>query len=310
MKMTTGKTKGKKSVARIILLVAICVVLIFAVVIGALLVRKYAAGKQFQKEAQEFYNPVSSIENKDGTPSKSGNTIDKKTGVVKDFNKLYEINKDTIGWLSIPETRLDLPVAKASDNTYYLNHTITKKSYSLGIPFADSKATFTKDKQSNNITIYSHAAKDGSYFAVLKNYKDVAFYKSHPNITFNTIYGTGNYKIIGLFMEDVSDNNKAMFNYHDYTDMNEAQFNDYVANVMKRNYFKTSVDTKFGDQLITLSTCDYEVNNTDFRIALVARKVRAGESAKVDTGSAVKNANQMMPARWYEKKDIKNPFAK
>jgi len=184
-----------------------------------------------------------------------------------------------------------------------------KKSHPFGVPFAHYGATITREAQSENISIFGHSARNGSYFAPVKQYKDVEFYKKHPIISFDTIYNLGNYKVIGLFMEDVSQGNTKMFAYHDAVDLDEVGFNDYIDNVMKRSYFTTDVDVEYGDKLITLSTCDYEVNNTDFRVALVARKVRPGENTDVNTSIAQKNANQLMPDRWYTKKGIKNPFS-
>lgn len=55
---------------------------------------------------------------------------------------------------------------------------------------------------------------------------------------------------------------------------------------------------EYGDELLTLSTCTYEF--TDARLAVVARKVRHGESATVDTSGAKMNPNPLMPDIWYQ----------
>ncbi|UKI28952.1 MAG: hypothetical protein L6V78_00835 [Clostridium sp.] len=37
----------------------------------------------------------------------------------KYFSTLQEINKDTVGWLTVNNTRIDYPVVQAKDNDYY-----------------------------------------------------------------------------------------------------------------------------------------------------------------------------------------------
>ncbi len=306
------KSKSAKSLGRKIIIIIASIVLICALILAGLVARKYISGRMEQKKYQELYNPTSDSSSEKGNNGQTAE-IDPKTGVVKDFNKLYEINKDVVGWISIPDTLLDLPVVKSTDNAFYLNKTLEKNNNPFGTPFADYKATISKDMQSTNVTIYGHAAKDGSYFGPVKQYKKIDYYKEHPTLTFNTIYGNGEYKIIGLFMENVSQDNLNMFNYHDMVDLDEAGFNSYIENVMARNYFTTSVDVKFGDQLVTLSTCDTEVDGstkTPYRLALVARKVRPGESEKVDVSKAANNVNQIMPDGWVKEKGKKNPFQK
>ena len=71
------------------------------------------------------------------------------------------------------------------------------------------------------------------------------------------------------------------------------------------------MDVKYGDQLLALSTCDTEVensNSTPFRMALIARKVRPGESEEVDVSKASINKNVEMPKEWVKKYKKQTPF--
>lgn len=237
--------------------------------------------------------------------------IDPATGVHKDLLPLYQSNIEVIGQIIIPDTKLNYPVMQSKDNKFYLDNNIEKKHDPWGVPFADYRATLTPNLQSTNMTIYGHAKDDGTYFQAVKEYKDIEYYKKHPILEFNTIYGKGKYKIVALFMENVNAKNKEMFAYHDFVDMtDDAHFNSFVDNVKKRSYFNTSVDIDITDKFVTLSTCDTEVNKTDFRIVLVARKVRPDESETVDVAVATENKEMLMPALWVSKKGRTNPYVK
>lgn len=80
---------------------------------------------------------------------------------------------------------------------------------------------------------------------------------------------------------------------------NEKDFMNYVYNVRVRSMVNCPVDVNEDDSLITLSTCSYEY--TDFRTVIVARKVRKGESAKVDVSQASANNNAVWPQVYYDR---------
>ena len=80
---------------------------------------------------------------------------------------------------------------------------------------------------------------------------------------------------------------------------NEKDFMNYVYNVRIRSMVNCPVDVNEDDSLITLSTCSYEY--TDFRTVIVARKVRNGESAKVDVSQASSNNNAVWPQIYYDR---------
>ena len=57
----------------------------------------------------------------------------------------------------------------------------------------------------------------------------------------------------------------------------EEEFNFYIDNCRSRQLLDTGVDVKYGDQLLTLSTCYADEDNSRFLV--VARKLREGEVA-------------------------------
>jgi len=76
---------------------------------------------------------------------------------------------------------------------------------------------------------------------------------------------------------------------------------------MKRSYYNTPVDVKFGDQILVLQTCGNSSDFKDSRLVVFARKVRPGESATVDTSKIVENTDKYMSLAWYKVQGIKAP---
>ncbi|MEG2429918.1 MAG: class B sortase, partial [Oscillospiraceae bacterium] len=142
--------------------------------------------------------------------------------------------------------------------------------------------------------------------APVKAYSDISYYKAHPLITFNTIYGKGVYKIIGAFTVDTTQIDGG-FDYNNKIDLTSEELNEYVAEVTKRSYFNTEVDVKADDKLITLSTCN-GYNATPMRSCVVARKVRPSETTEVDVSKATENTDMVMPDAWVKKNKKANQY--
>ena len=321
------KRKKKLSPAAILIIAIASVLVLCVAVLGFLVWRKYNNIDQAISNANSLYpTAASSVGSASGSSQSQSSEpeiitgdpeeLDPTTGVVPEFNELKSTNEDTIGHIRIPDTKLETPVVQYTDNEYYLHRNFFGES-ALGVPFVDFRATVTQEKMSNNLVIYGHSASNGSYFAALKNYRTVDFYQKHPLVYFDTIYGKGVYKIIGAFVASVDPTqvpagDPGLFYYHDMLDLDSEEiFNYYLDEVAKRSYFQTGVDVAFGDQLLTLSTCDDEIDSsvgTPYRMVVVARKVRPGESTEVDTAAATPNTGMVMPQKWVEKMGKANPY--
>lgn len=220
-----------------------------------------------------------------------------------DWKKLKAINKEIVGWIQIDNTKIDYPVLwhKADSRTsqYYLTHNYKNDYDSWGSIFLDYRCT--KGTDSKNTVIHGHHMNDGTMFGNLLKYGgttgDLGFYKKSPVVTFNTPSGDAKYKIISVFKTNTLSSQGEFFNYMIGNFQNEKDFMNYVYNVRVRSLFNCPVDTNEDDELITLSTCSYEFTN--FRTVVVARKVRKGESAKVDVSKASLNNNAVWPEVYY-----------
>ena len=56
--------------------------------------------------------------------------------------KLKQENSDTVAWLKVENTNIEIPVVQAKDNSYYLTHNFNKKYNVAGWVFADYKNKF------------------------------------------------------------------------------------------------------------------------------------------------------------------------
>lgn len=186
------------------------------------------------------------------------------------FAALRDQNPDFIGWLSIPDTNLDFPVMYAPNNKdFYLRHDFSREYSVYGVPYLDEKTTLGANDQSENLVIYGHNMKTGTIFGCLTGYKKAEYYTEHPTITFDTVYGDGTYEVFAAFSIDVVADQS--FVYNEYVDLDEATYNAYVDEVIARSDVDTGIRPSYGDQLLTLSTCEYSSDNG--RYVVVARRV-------------------------------------
>lgn len=220
-----------------------------------------------------------------------------------DWKKLKKINEEIVGWIRINNTKVDYPVLwhKSDDRTsqYYLKHNYTGGYDEWGSIFIDYRCE--KGTDSQNVVLHGHHMQDNSMFGDLLKYGgttgNLDFYKKSPTIKFYTPEENGIYKIISVFKTNTLSSHGEFFNYMIGDFQNEKDFMNYVYNVRVRSLINCPVDVNEDDEIITLSTCSYEFTN--FRTVIVARKVRDGESKKVNVASASLNNNAVWPNVYY-----------
>ena len=101
-------------------------------------------------------------------------------------------------------------------------------------------------------------------------FRKADYYQEHPFIEFDTVYGDAKYEVFGAFTIDVV--NDTSFIYNQYIDMDEDTYNRYVDQVISRSDVDSGIRPAYGEQLLTLSTCEYSSANG--RYVVVARRVR------------------------------------
>ena len=184
-----------------------------------------------------------------------------------------EENTDIVGWLEIENTSINYPVLQGTDNEYYMTHNYKKQKSKNGSIF------LTKDYDwsipSSNLLIYGHNLNNGTMFQELLKYEKESFYQQHPVIRFTTENEDAEYEIIAVLKARVYyKSEKNVFRYYYFVNAEaEEEYNVFVENAKKESLYSIDKTAKFGEQLITLSTCSYHVK--DGRFAVIGRKVES-----------------------------------
>lgn len=270
---------------KIIGIVLIAVLSITAVASGIMFARQYSDSRNSKEAFTGLADLVVDIDTAAQTDSAEDTGTDEDSGTDElaelteeeilaqqtklaheKYGALFEQNQDFIGWISIDGTNINYPVMQTPDNPdYYLKHSFEKTWSDYGVPYIDEACIMGI---SNNVVIYGHHMNDGSMFAELCNYTDEDFWREHPTIHFDTLSSFGEYEIVAVFKFNT---NKETFKYNEWATMNEAEFSEYMEEVHARQLYDTGIDVEYGDQLLTLSTCEYTYKNG--RFVVVAKKV-------------------------------------
>lgn len=190
--------------------------------------------------------------------------------VLEEYKKLYNTNKKLIGWLKIDDTNIDYPVMQTSDNEYYLTHNMNQEKDRNGALFLDKDCNVLTP--STNLIIYGHHMRSGRMFGNLDDYESEKFYKKHSVIQFDTIYEKGTYEIMYVFRSRVFKEEDVVFKYYQFIDCySEQEFESNMQEMAALSLYDTGVTAEYGDELLTLSTCDNTVDNG--RFVVVAKRI-------------------------------------
>lgn len=191
--------------------------------------------------------------------------------VLDEYKTLYQKNKKLIGWLKIDDTIINYPVMQTGNNEYYLDHNFNQEYDKNGSIFLDYNCSIYP--RSTNLIVYGHHMKSGQMFGQLQKYAKESYGKEHNVIEFDSIYEKGTYEVMYVFRSKVFNEDEFVFKYYQFIDANsEEEFESYMKEMAKMSLYDTGVTASYGDELLTLSTCDN--SQTDGRFAVVAKKIK------------------------------------
>ncbi|MDR0325181.1 MAG: class B sortase [Oscillospiraceae bacterium] len=173
-------------------------------------------------------------------------------------NLKTDVNEDIVGWLTIPNTRIDYPFVIAQDNEYYLSRDVNKREAKAGSIFMDSRCS--PDFSDNNTIVYGHNMKNKSMFGDLALFADETFFNDNPVGTILLENETYVMEIAAYMV--IRSNDEIVYN----PSANLEQFRDYAIE-NARNYREAG---EWG-KVVVLSTCAYEFK--DARMVLIGKIV-------------------------------------
>ena len=164
-----------------------------------------------------------------------------------DLAALRAANSDVIGWIRIPDTKIDYPIVQGDDNDFYLGHTWQREENSVGSIFMEHRNT--PDFTDYNTILYGHNMNDGSMFANLKRYETEWFWQRHPYIYIATEEGVFRYEVFSAY-ESSTEGTAYGLSFHQ--EKTKAAF---LSTAVKNSVADRNIRPKLTDRVLTLSTC-------------------------------------------------------
>lgn len=178
------------------------------------------------------------------------------------------INKDTYGYIRIPNTEISYPLVQTDDNEFYLKHGFNGQPLAVGAIFID----FRNHKQietNRNIIIYGHNMFNGSMFYDATKYvEDQNFFmNTEHDIEITTFDGLYTFRVFSAYPTDKYDR------YFRTYFASDAEFVEFCyEREAKSLYHRENMEFSEDDVIITLSTCI--LGNEDGRYAIHAKLIK------------------------------------
>ena len=256
---------------RIILILSLCIFLGCVVYIGFYIYNSYTTQTKISHLQRIVDNDDNILEDIEviEEPEEDKPEEYASNGMIKGYYDAYVLNNDMVGWIRLPNTKINYPVMQQDNNEFYLHRNFEKEYQYSGLPFLDYQCDIKLP--SDNLIIYAHNMRDGSMFAKLLSYEKKDYYKNNQIVYFDTNYQRGKYHIFAVFRTKVGSDDEFRYNENiHFTD--ELVFREYIEQVKENSLYDTDVEVNFGDKLLTLSTCSY--NRSNERVVVMAKKIQ------------------------------------
>lgn len=191
--------------------------------------------------------------------------------ILDSYKEAKAINPDVIGWITIDGTVIDYPVVRGTDNNFYLGRNVEKKKSRFGSIFMDFRNA--ESYQQRHIIIYGHNMKNGTMFHDLMNFKQKDFFDAHRTVK---LYWDGVETEWEIYLAYIVMPNTIYHIHVRFADNQEFadimnQTIEYAKTVKPMNY-DSAITIMPNDQVLTLSTCTYEYDDSYF--AVMAKRVK------------------------------------
>lgn len=209
------------------------------------------SGIDIKTSNQVETSPGTALEDpqKEETSQLSDSTTNIQVDYTPNPNKaLLDEIEDYVGWIEVNDTKINYPVVKTIDNEFYLDHDYYKQENVAGAIFMDRRnLANTFDKHT---IIYGHRMNNGSMFTDLDLFLDENYIETNPTILYKDLFKSYEYELLSAFIVSADD-------YILPYEINQTVIEDFLS----RSVYDLDYDFNSNHRFITLSTCNYDVDN-------------------------------------------------
>lgn len=220
---------------------------------------------------------------------------------------LSENNADIKGWLNINDTDISYAVCHGKDDEYYTDHNQNGKKSRHGALALSTADSFERTGDDHNIVIFGNNMKDGTMFGSLKKYRNLNFYKQHPEI--ELYYGDTQEKYVVfsiMLLSSHEDDSGSIYNPSRSHFADEDEFNIWYNESRARSLINTTVSVEYGDDILTLVTSANDFAGA--RLVVLAKKTTDWDASHTDVSGAVVNPKIKYPKIWYTERGLEYPY--
>lgn len=229
--------------------------------------RTYAHNRQVQQQVQElFYEEISRPEQGNASLGEASVPEEEQMPIPGyNFEPLLECNPDVMGWLVIEAAHVDHAVVQGEDNDEYLHKNLYGEYEYAGTMFMDCRCEWPI---SPNTVIYGHSMADGSMLGRLRQYLKPEVGEEYPFFWYITPQQVYRCDIFSTYLTTVEEE----YLRFDFAD--EEDFLEYVQERIEcSEYSFPDVSVQAGDQILTISTCNYDRDGESGRQAVHAKLI-------------------------------------
>lgn len=252
----TKKKKRLSKTGKIILDILLIICLCVAGYSGWKVYSSIHEYKQEESAYEDLSNQVVVINNESET-----------SDVSIDWNALREKNSDIAGWIRQEDTVIDFPIVYATDDSYYLRHTLEGEYSLFGTLFVE--CTNNRDFIDKVTVIYGHHFSEfgDTMFTSLEQYANQSYYDAHKELNLYTPNGDYILYPVAGSVKNATDS------YIRTSFTSDEDFMNYCNEQFFSSTTFTSEQTlEAADQAVLLSTCTDLVQ--DGRYALLCKLVK------------------------------------
>lgn len=203
---------------------------------------------KIQEEKLEPFMPdftLLELPEQDNFKQNNSTDIAEKTeeNLTKQVQNLCDNFDNSIGWINVPETKINYPVMYSGDNDFYLHRAVDGSYLRVGSIFLDYRCN--SDFASRINILYGHNMSDGSMFADVMKFIDSSYFDSHNYGWLSTPNAV--YKIDFFSVSQPE-------NYDDFYDVN-SDVNLWLDSLRGRSFIWRNIGISEEDRFISLSTC-------------------------------------------------------